>query len=95
MNEQKEVEQKRERRSRAGSDRTRRYTEAEKLRAVKLHLEEGFKVALVCQETGVSMTNLYLWLRRYRKDGEAGLQGQPAPRPGAGCPVRWWRRLWS
>ncbi len=86
MNEQKEVEQKRERRSRAGSDRTRRYTEAEKLRAVKLHLEEGFKVALVCQETGVSMTNLYLWLRRYRKDGEAGLQGQAAPRPGRRLP---------
>ncbi len=43
MNEQAPVEKKQGRRSRTGSDRTR-YTYEEKLRAVKLLAEEGFKM---------------------------------------------------
>jgi transposase len=44
-----------------------------------LHLEDGFTVALVCEEIGVSKASLVLWLWPYRKHGEVGLQ-----RPDAG-----------
>ncbi len=85
MNEQEVVEKKQERRSRTGSSRTR-YTYEQRLRAVKLHVEEGFKLALVCEETGVGISSLYLWLRQYRKNGELGLKGQTAPRKGRRLP---------
>ncbi len=85
MNEQAPVEKKQGRRSRTGSDRTR-YTYEEKLRAVKLLAEEGFKMALVSEETGVCVSTLYVWQREYRKNGEQGLRGQTAPRPGRRLP---------
>jgi len=59
----------------------RRFTAAEKLKAIRLHLEEGFSMALVCQELNVSKSSLGLWLQAYRLGGEAGLQpGVPGPR---------------
>jgi hypothetical protein len=64
--------------------RRKRYTYEEKLRAVKLHLEEGFNAVLVCQETGVSPSSLGGWLARYRKDGEMGLRRGWGGPPGAG-----------
>jgi len=56
---------------------------AEKLRAVRLHREEGFSQALVCQELGISKSILGLWLQQYRLAGEAGLQptGRGGRRP--------------
>ena len=80
MNEQEPVEKKQGRRSRTGSDRTR-YTYEEKLRAVKLLAEEGFKIALVSEETGVCASTLYVWQRQYRKNGEQGLRGRRLPGP--------------
>jgi len=85
MNEQAVVEKKQGRRSRTGSDRTR-YTYEQKLRAVKLLAEEGFKIALVSEETGVCVSTLYVWQRQYRKNGEQGLRGQTAPRKGRRLP---------
>jgi transposase InsO family protein len=58
----------------SGAKKMRRYTAAEKLRAVRLHLEEGFTRELVCQELGIGTSSLSLWLRDYRLNGEAGLQ---------------------
>ena len=81
MEEKESVEKAVKRGSRTGS-RRRRYTYEEKLRAVKLHLEEGFKVELVCEETGVSTSSLGMWLRDYRSEGEMGLRRQASPRPG-------------
>jgi len=65
----------------SGGEKTRRFTTGEKLKAIRLHLEEGFSMALVCQELNVSKSSLGLWLQAYRLGGEAGLQpGIPGPR---------------
>lgn len=61
---------------------TRRYTFDERLKAVRLCLEEGFPRELVCRETGVSTSSLSDWVRDYRKEGEAGLRRKPAPQQG-------------
>jgi transposase InsO family protein len=85
MDEKESVEKTVKRGGRTGP-RHKWYTFEEKLRAVKLHLEEGFIVDLVSAETGVSTSSLGTWLRQYRKDGEMGLRQQAAPRPGRRLP---------
>jgi transposase InsO family protein len=52
----------------------RRYAFEIKLRAVKLHLEEGFSVPLVCQEMGVSLASVHHWLSVYKAHGSEGLR---------------------
>jgi transposase InsO family protein len=56
----------------------------ERLRAVKLHLEEGFTQQLVAEEMGLSVAVITKWLQRYRLLGEEGLRrpatGQRRPR---------------
>jgi transposase InsO family protein len=65
----------------SGAKTQRRFTVDEKLKAIRLHLEEGFSLALVGQELNVSKSSLGLWLEAYRLGGEAGLQpGKPGPR---------------
>jgi transposase InsO family protein len=81
MDEKESVEKSVKRGGRAGP-RRKWYTFEEKLRAVKLRLEEGFAFDLVCAETGVSTTSLGVWLRQYRQEGEMGLRRQAPPRPG-------------
>ena len=73
MDQKEEVEKSAKRGSRTGS-RSNRYTYDEKLRAVKLHVEEGFGGELVCKETGVSTSSLAKWTKRYREQGEMGLR---------------------
>src|SRR6516225_3145421 len=51
------------------------FTFEERLRAVKLHLEEGFTQELVAQEMGVSLAAIGKWLHSYRLHGEEGLKG--------------------
>lgn len=58
----------------SGAKKVRRYSAAEKLRAVRLRLEEGFSLKDITSETGVAQSNLSLWIRQYRELGEAGLQ---------------------
>jgi transposase InsO family protein len=55
----------------------RRYTVAEKLKAVRLYQEEGFSLSLVCQEMHIGKSSLEHWLQAYRLGGEAGLQPPP------------------
>jgi transposase-like protein len=64
---------------RGGSRRSTRirYSPDQKLKAVRLVLEEGFSRALVSQEIGVCKTSLVAWIDKYRAQGEAGLR---APR---------------
>ena len=45
-------------------------------KAVQLCLEEGFPVAQVARELGVGFSTLGAWVRRYRAQGEAGLQAK-------------------
>src|SRR3974390_3268904 len=51
----------------------------ERLRAVKLHLEEGFPQELVAQELGMSTAAVYKWSKRYRDEGEEGLKSSLSP----------------
>jgi transposase InsO family protein len=86
MNEDVVVEQKRTKhlsppRGAGRAKKRRRYTVAEKLRAVRLHREEGFSLSLVCQELAVSKSSLEHWLQAYRLAGEAGLQPACTPKP--------------
>jgi len=46
---------------------------AEKLKAVKLHVEEGIPIRLVAQEVGVVSSSLSKWVRLYRQYGEKSL----------------------
>ncbi|MBU1208151.1 MAG: DDE-type integrase/transposase/recombinase [Proteobacteria bacterium] len=47
-----------------------------KLRCVKLRLEEGLPVSLLCKEAGVSKDAVYHWVKAYQERGEAGLRNQ-------------------
>jgi transposase-like protein len=82
MNEEVVAEKKRNSPPRgAGGKKLRRFTVAEKLRAIRLHLEEGFSQGLVCQELDMSKSSLAQWLQAYRLGGEAGLEpGLPGSR---------------
>ena len=80
MEEEVRVEQKSARRRRA-ADSGKRYTPQERLKAVRLHLQEGYPLALVCQELGMGKKSLWHWVRAYRQRGEAGLAGKRSPRP--------------
>ncbi len=51
----------------------------QKLRAVKLHLEEGFPQELVARELGISNAAVYKWTKRYRDQGEEGLKSSFCP----------------
>ena len=55
----------------------------ERLRAVKLHLEEGFTQEMVAREMGVSFAAIGKWVQRYRREGEEGLKTKTSvvPRP--------------
>src|SRR5574342_423588 len=57
----------------------RRYPFELKLRAVKLHIEEGFSGSLIAQETGVSQQALSGWIKLYRQFGEEGLKAHTPP----------------
>ena len=45
-----------------------------RLKAVKLHLEEGFPLDAVSAEVGVSPVTLKIWIERYQAYGRAGLE---------------------
>ena len=55
---------------------TKQYSYEVKLRAVKLHLEEGLPGSLLSKELGVKTNTFWGWLRAYRERGEAGLRGR-------------------
>jgi transposase InsO family protein/transposase-like protein len=86
MKEKTVVEKKRNSppRGAGGAKKARRYTPDEKLKAVRLRLEEGFSVQDVCGEMGMAVSCLHNWIHRYQKFGEVGLQmakgGKRAPK---------------
>lgn len=53
------------------------YPVALKQKAVRLHLEEGIPINLIGQELNVCPDSVVAWVKRYQKQGEAGLQKQP------------------
>ena len=79
---------KREKRERPPRGAARRpkchtYSAELKLRAVKLHVEEGFDLKLVAQEVGACPDSIREWVRRYQKHGRAGLEAWGGHRPKA------------
>jgi transposase InsO family protein len=82
MNEQTIVEKKRNSppRGAGGAKKLRRFTPDEKLKAVRLRLEEGFSLKDICAEIGVAQSGLSRWISEYQQFGEAGLQNKVAGR---------------
>jgi len=89
MNEQTIVEKKRNSppRGAGGAKKMRRYTPEEKLKAVRLYREEGFSMALVSQELGISKSSVEHWLKAYQLGGESGLQSKTGGRRKARLPA--------
>lgn len=59
-----------------------RFTVAQKLRAVKVYLEEGIDATTIAGELGCSSTTIYTWAKAYKVHGEEGLKPKtPARRP--------------
>lgn len=58
----------------------RQYSQAFKIKTVKLHLEESIPLSTVSRETGVCATVISRWCREYNQHGESGLA--PAIRKG-------------
>jgi transposase InsO family protein len=82
MEEQIEVRKKGKRAGSKGKKGRQRYGGEEKLRLVKLCVEEGHRVREVSEEAGVSSHSLYKWVAAYREHGEAGLKPSAPPRRG-------------
>lgn len=82
--ENQKVEKKAPRSGRRQMRKRGRFTPEFRLRAVKLHLEEGFPQGVVCREMGMSKNTLGAWLRVYRARGEEGLRSLPPPGGGGG-----------
>jgi len=61
-------------RGRRGGNRC--WDAAAKLKAVKLHVEDGIPVAVVAQEIGANPGSVYQWCNDYREQGEAGLRSR-------------------
>src|SRR5689334_4331625 len=52
------------------------FTFEQRLRAVKLHLEEGFSQVLVAEQLGISSAAVYKWTHKYKLYGEEALKSQ-------------------
>ena len=48
-----------------------RYSAADKLKAMKLYLEEGYQVKAIVWELGIGKSSLGKWIREYREKGSA------------------------
>src|SRR5512147_2875059 len=65
---------------RGGQSHAHPYPFEVRRKAVQLCLEEGFPVEQVARELGVGFSTIGAWVRRYRAQGEAGLQAKARPR---------------
>ena len=50
------------------------YTDEEKLKIVKDHIDNQIPIRACAAKYNISATSLVYWLRRYREKGEAGLK---------------------
>ena len=58
-----------------------------RLKAAKLHLNEGIAAKDVAKEIGVSRETVHIWSKRYRKDGEEGLKTKTRESAGSKTPA--------
>lgn len=61
--------------------RRNRYPFTFRLKAVKLHLEEGYSLNLIAQELGCTGNSVKRWVDCYEDYGEEGLKNQYMPKP--------------
>ena len=54
-----------------------RYSAADKLKAVKLYLEEGYQVKDIARELGIGKSSLGKWIREYREKGSGAFTSPP------------------
>lgn len=54
----------------------KRYPLEFKLRVVKLYIEEGFTSEMIAQELGICKSTVFSWAKKYREEGESGLEYQ-------------------
>ena len=52
-----------------------------RLKAVKLHLEEGISREVISRELEVGESSISIWARAYRQEGEEGLRSKPPDAP--------------
>ena len=64
-----------------------RYTQAEKMEAIRLVEESALSVRRTLQELGINRSTFYAWYRRYSENGYDGLADRP-PRP-----RKFWNRI--
>ncbi len=63
-----------------GAFNARRYSREMKIEIVQKHLEKGLSISLLSQDYGIPDTTVRRWIKRFKKDGEDGLNppGQEA-----------------
>jgi transposase InsO family protein len=79
MEERAEVKQKETRKGSKNKAKFKVYSYEERLRIVKMRVEEKYPIAMICRETGVSDSAIKIWVTNYRKHGEAGLKSSRKP----------------
>ncbi len=62
------------------------FTFEERLRGVKMKLEEKYPAAIICEEMGISIAGLSKWLRLYKIHGEEGLKSRRGGKQGPRLP---------
>jgi transposase InsO family protein len=62
--------------SASGGQSRRSYPPEYKLKAVRMHLEDGVTVRVVCEQLGCSPSVVAYWIAAFRKKGPAGLAGK-------------------
>jgi transposase InsO family protein len=74
MEERAEVKHKGTRKGSKNKSKFKIYSFEERLRYVKMRLEENYPARVICQEAGMTEGALSKWIRRYRASGEEGLK---------------------
>lgn len=82
MQETIEAQKKGKRVGRKGRKGRQQLRGEEKLRLVRLCLQEGYSQTMVSREAGLPLSTLANWVGIYRREGEAGLQPSAPPRRG-------------
>jgi transposase InsO family protein len=82
MEDKIEIGKKKTRKAKSEPKFHKNYPYELRLKAVKLHLEDGIEQQVVARELGVGKASLGNWVRSYRTQGEAGLRDKPNGRKG-------------
>jgi transposase InsO family protein len=71
------MSQKKKRKKKSPQGKSGPYSFEFRLRVVRMYLEEQYPKRLICEETGIGISTLGAWVKRYRQHGEEGLRNKP------------------